>query len=72
MALTQIVDKLDVMDRSREAAIATITEHVDVAVSAGFSSSDGWWRKALWIAVGLIALSNIIGAGVGKLIELLK
>jgi len=69
-ALNTMVTAFEEMGTARDAAVVSVKEHTSLAVSAAIRESESWWRRALWIAVGLITLSNLIGVGLEKLMQM--
>lgn len=67
-----------VADDERQANVEKVTAHVTQSITdmtaafrTSFINSDFWWRRALWFAVGLVALASVVGAGLEKLLGLL-
>lgn len=73
---TQVMEllarQLEEMDSAREAAVKVVKDHTAEAIKAGFTSSENWWRRALWIAVGLITLSNVLDVALERIVAMLK
>ena len=71
-ALKALIEHIGKMDSARDNAVKDVKEHLDKSIKLGLQGSEQWWRKTLWIAVGLIALSNLLGATLNRVVELLK
>jgi hypothetical protein len=74
--LTKLADQAESMSRDRDrivsVAVTDIKDHVSSAVEDGLRTSELWWRRAFWIGVILVSLSNVLGVGLEKLFGLLK
>ena len=70
--LERLLELHKAMEAGRDAAVEQVKNHVTEAVGAQLKASELWWRRAFWIAVGLVVLSNIVGAAIDRFIGLLK
>lgn len=59
-------------DDDRDGAVDAIKEHVSQELRSELGRSETWWRRAFWIAVALLALSNLAGVALDKFVALLK
>jgi len=50
----------DEQQQARHRIPAAITE-LQTNVAKMVDSSENWWRRTMWIAVGLVALASILG-----------
>ena len=53
-------------------AVAELKNHVTSIITSVLSTSELWWRRAFWIAVALVVLSNLLGVAINKYTALLK
>ena len=63
----RLEDKLELIDEATEAAVEKLQGHITSVVGR----SDTWWRRAFFIAIAALSLSNITGAAIPTLIGLL-
>jgi hypothetical protein len=70
--LVAVIERLEAhlmqMDKDREVAVESIKGHVTTTME----QSQIWWRRALWISVGVVALADLLGMGVERLMQLMN
>lgn len=67
--LGKMVERLESMETARDQAVNDVKAHVTAAVSQGFSSSEGWWRKAVWISTAVIGGATLLAPVITRLVE---
>lgn len=70
--LTHILRAQEEQDAGREKSVEEVKKHITETVKGELGKSELWWRRAFWIAVGLVALSNLVGVGLDRAVALLK
>lgn len=70
-ALTTVIERFERMGEERDRAVEQVKQHVSSEIKTAFYASEQWWRRAVWVAVGLISLSNLMGVGLVRLLDLL-
>lgn len=64
--LEKIDDHMLRMDKERDIAVASLKNHITTTIT----SSERWWRRAMWILVMSVILSNLIGAAIDRVMPL--
>lgn len=70
-ALVGMVEKLGRLETGRDAAVEVLKQHVSTSIKLGFSASEVWWRRAFVILGIGVVFAQVLGVGVGRLIDMI-
>ena len=66
--IERLEEKLERIDESAERSVRSLQDHISTTIG----KSDTWWRRAFFIAIAAMSLSQITGAALPTMLGWLK